>query len=71
MAIEVTHFSKKEQFVICFRWVDKDFDTHEDFIGIYNVDNIKADTLFLGSVKVKFNFTLIAMMMENIRKAFA
>ena len=46
MAIEVTHFSKKEHIVICFRWVDKEFDTHEDFIGIYNVDNIKADTLF-------------------------
>ena len=34
---------KREQFFICFRWVDKGFDTHEEFIGIYDIDNIKAD----------------------------
>ena len=45
MTDEVTDCSNKEQFVICFRRVDKGFDTHEDFIGIYNVDNLKADTL--------------------------
>ena len=45
MADEVTDWSNKEQFIICFRWVDKGFDTHEDFIRIYNVDKIKADTL--------------------------
>ena len=44
MADEVTDCSNKEQFVIWFRWVDKGFDTHEDFTGIDNVDNIKADT---------------------------
>ena len=42
MANEVTNCSNKEQFH--FRWVDKGFNTHEDFIGSYNVDNIKADT---------------------------
>ena len=40
-----TIYRNKEQFIICFRWVDKGFNTLEDFIGIYNVDNIKADTL--------------------------
>ena len=45
MADEVTDYSNKEQFIICFRWVDKGFDTHEHFIGSYNVDNIKADTI--------------------------
>ena len=40
-----TIYRNKEQFIICFRWVDKGFNTHEDFIGIYNVDNLKADTL--------------------------
>ena len=45
MADEMTDCSNKEQFVICCRWVDKSLNTHEDFIGIYNVNNIKADTL--------------------------
>ena len=45
MAYEVTDCSDKEQFVISFRWDDKAFDTYEDFIEIYNVTIIKADTL--------------------------
>ena len=45
MADEVADCSNKEKFIFCFRWVNKGFNTHEDFIGIYNVDNIKADTL--------------------------
>ena len=45
MTDETTDRSNKEQFIICFRWVDKGFDTHGDFIGINNVDNIKEDSL--------------------------
>ena len=30
-ADEVTDCSNKEQFTICFGWVDKGFNTHEDF----------------------------------------
>ena len=45
MADEVTDFSNKKHFVLSFRWIHKAFDYHDDFIGIYNVDNIKADTL--------------------------
>ena len=37
---EVTDCNNKEQLNICFRWVLKSFDTYEDSIGIYNVDNI-------------------------------
>ena len=43
MVDEVTDCNNKEQFIISFRWVDIDFDTHRDFIGVNNVDNIKAD----------------------------
>ena len=43
MANKVTDCSNKEQFR--FRWVNKGFNNHEDFIGSYNVDHIKADTL--------------------------
>ena len=45
MADEVTDGSNKKHFVLSFRWIHKAFDYHEDFIGIYNVDYIKADTL--------------------------
>ena len=45
MADEVTDCSNKKHFVLSFRWIYKAFDYHEDFIGIYNVDNIKANTL--------------------------
>ena len=45
MADEVTDCSNKKDFVLSFRWIHKAFDYHDDFIGIYNVDNINADTL--------------------------
>ena len=50
----------KEQFIICFRWVDKGFNTHEDFIGIYNVDNIKSDALVtvIKEVLIRLNIPL-------------
>ena len=45
MAHEVTDCSNKKDFVLSFRWIHKAFGYHVDFIGNYNVDNIKADTL--------------------------
>ena len=58
MANEVTDFSNKEKFR--FRWVDKGFNTHEDFIGSYNVDNIKADTLVtvIKDILIRLNMPL-------------
>ena len=58
MANEVIDCSNKEQFN--FRWVDKGFNTHEDFIGNYSVDNIKADTLVtvLKDVLIRLNIPL-------------
>ena len=35
----------KEQFTICFRWIDSNLQDHEDFIGLYEVDNISANCL--------------------------
>ena len=60
MADEVTDCSNKEQLIICFTWVDKGFNTHEDFIGIYNVDNIKAVTLVtvIKDVLIRLNIPL-------------
>ena len=45
MADEYTDIANKEQFTICIRWVDSDLQGHEDFIGLYEVDNISADCL--------------------------
>ena len=42
---EVTDASNHEQFVICLCWVDQFLEVHEDFTGLYKVDNIKVDTL--------------------------
>ena len=60
MADEVTDCSNKEQLIICFTWVDKGFNTHEDFIGIYNVDNIKVVTLVtvIKDVLIRLNIPL-------------
>lgn len=45
MADEVTDCSNKEQFVICLRSVNNDFQPIEDFIGLYDVESITADSL--------------------------
>ena len=45
MVDEVADASNHEQFVICLRWVDQCLEVHEDVIGLYKVDNIKANTL--------------------------
>ena len=45
MADECTDISNKEQFTICFRWVGADLQDHEDFLGLYHVTSIDANTL--------------------------
>ena len=54
--MKVAGCTKREQFIICFRWVD----THEDFIGIYNVSIIKGVTLvtLIKDVLIRFNILL-------------
>jgi len=50
MCDECTDISNKEQLTICFRWVDQNLNDHENFIGLYQVNNITAATL-TGSIK--------------------
>ena len=50
MADKVTDTSNKEQFVICFRWVDDDFEVNEDLIGLHHVASITSDVL-VGCLK--------------------
>ena len=45
MADEVTDISNIEQVAICLQSIDDNFDAHEDFIGMYAVESIKADML--------------------------
>ena len=42
MADEVTDVSNREQVAICIRWVDIDFQPHEEFIGLYKANTIAA-----------------------------
>lgn len=45
LADECTDCSNKEQFTVNIRWVDQHLKEHEDFIGLYQVSTIDADTL--------------------------
>ena len=45
MADEITDASNIEQVAICLRYIDNNFDAHEDFVGMYAVESIKADVL--------------------------
>ena len=44
MIDETTDASNREQ-VVCIRWVSDNFEANEEFIGLYMVDSIDADTL--------------------------
>ena len=44
MADQVTDSSNKEQ-VVVFRRVDHQFEAHEEFIGLYQVDSIKSSSI--------------------------
>ena len=45
MADEITDSSNKEQVVVCFGRVDHQFETHEEFIGLNQVDSIKSSSI--------------------------
>ena len=45
MADECTDCSNKEQFTINLRWVDSKLQDHTEFIGLYAVDAIDANSL--------------------------
>ena len=45
MADETTDASNHEQVTVVIRWVTTEFEVHEEFIGLYFVPSIDADTL--------------------------
>ncbi len=42
---ETTDASNHEQVVLCIRWVDANFEVHEDFIDLFMVNAVDADTI--------------------------
>ena len=64
MADKVTDSSNKERVVICFRSVDKQFESQEDFVGLYQVDSIDCSSM----VKVlKDTMLRLNLAMSNCR----
>ena len=45
MSDEYTDISNKQQLSFCTRWVDDDSNAHEDFLGFYEIPNIKSETI--------------------------
>ena len=45
MCDEYTDISNKEQLTLCLRWIDELLDVHEDFLGFYEVKDIKSNTI--------------------------
>ena len=45
MADEYTDISNKELLSLCFRWTDDSLDTHKDFLGYYELPDIKSETI--------------------------
>ena len=56
-----TDISNKEQLTICIRWVDKELEAHEDFLGFYNVLDIGAETIVsaIKDVVLKLQLSLV------------
>ena len=58
---EYTDISNKEQLTICIRWVDKELEAHEDFLGFYNVPDIGAESIVSATkdVLLKLQLSLV------------
>ena len=60
MVDETADVSNKEQVVVCIRWVDDNFEVHEDFIGLYQVDSTGAEKIYhvITDVFLRLNLTI-------------
>ena len=64
MIDESTDISNREQVVVVLRWVAENLVVHEDFIGLYVVDNILASTL---ATVVKDTLTRLNLSINKLR----
>ena len=52
MADECTDSANEEELVLCFRWIDNHLEMHEEFIGLYQISDVSADTI-VAVIEVK------------------
>ena len=45
MVDKCTDSANHEQLAVCFRWVDRDLEIHEEFVGLYEIPDIAAVTI--------------------------
>ena len=64
MVDETTDTSNKEQAVFCLRWVDHEFEVHEEFIGLYVIDSTYIIHIF---AVIKVVLTQLHIPMNKIR----
>ena len=64
MCDKCTDSSNREQVVICIRWINDELEPHEDFIGLYMVDDIRAKTHCYGLTYLSRNVERNAMMAQ-------
>ena len=52
--------SNREQVVVCLRWVDQHFESHEEFVDLHVVDTVASDriTTVLKDVLLRMNLNL-------------
>lgn len=67
MADKCSDVANKEQFTICIRWVGKDLQDHEDFIGLYKVASINADcfTYAIKDMLLQIGLKFVSVMMGH------
>ena len=60
MIDETTDITNKEQCTVCIRWVDKNLEVFEDFIGFWQVSSIDANTLVsvIRDVLLRMNLSI-------------
>ena len=60
MMDECVDSSNKEQLVICFRYVTEELLVQEDFVGLYQIPNISADTIVsvITDALLRFNLNI-------------
>ena len=46
MVEETIDITNKEQVAFCVRWVDHEFEVHEEFIGLHAIDSTDTSHIF-------------------------
>ena len=64
MADEYTGISNKGLLSICLRWVEEDLSVHEDFVGYYEIPNIKSETIVSA---LKDSLIRMGLSLQNLR----